>query len=289
MPKYNNKNRSFAQAVKSVMTDENVDLDTDMIELKNHSGLSESKEPEADDEIDNFTIKVKNKESDNIAPDASVAPEGELKAEPEEAKEKTVKEKTSDKDEKMKEKKKDEKKPVIKKETQMAEIEKELSSSEEIVSFGEDTTFITKDTQMSGNIESEGDVEVRGRVDGNVKCTGKLIVSGKITGDINAGDLYGEEANITGEIRVSGTVKIGAGSVTVGNIYAEKAVVAGAVKGDMDIRDEVVLESTAIVVGNIKSKSVDISSGAIVDGFCKQVYASIDVDKYFNSDIESLS
>ena len=65
-------------------------------------------------------------------------------------------------------------------------------------------------------------------------------------------------------------------------------MIAGAVKGDMDIRDEAVLESTAVVVGNIKSKTVDISSGAIVDGFCKQSYASVDVDKFFNSQLESI-
>ncbi len=175
------------------------------------------------------------------------------------------------------------------KELKISQMDGELRSTEEIVSFGEDTTYVTKDTIIHGNIESDGDVEVRGQVEGNIKCSGKLIIGGKVTGDISTGDLYGEEANITGEIKASGVVKIGAGSVTVGNISAETAVVAGAVKGDMDIRDEVVLESTAIVVGNIKSKSVEVSSGAIVEGFCKQVYSNVDVEKYFKSDIETLS
>ena len=171
----------------------------------------------------------------------------------------------------------------------LGELEKEIHTNDEILGIGEDTTYITKGTTISGNIDSDGDVEVLGRVDGNIRCTGKLIVGGRVVGDIDAGDFYAESANISGEIRSQGTVKIGVGSVTIGNISAETAVIAGAVKGDIDIKDSVVIDSTAIVVGNIKSKSVQVNSGAIVDGFCKQVYSDTDIDKYFNSGIEDLN
>lgn len=171
----------------------------------------------------------------------------------------------------------------------LGELEKEIHTNDEILGIGEDTTYITKGTTISGNIDSDGDVEVLGRVDGNIRCSGKLIVGGRVVGDIDAGDFYAESANISGEIRSQGTVKIGVGSVTIGNISAETAVIAGAVKGDIDIKDSVVIDSTAIVVGNIKSKSVQVNSGAIVDGFCKQVYSDTDIDKYFNSGIEDLN
>ncbi|MCR5104499.1 MAG: polymer-forming cytoskeletal protein [Eubacterium sp.] len=171
----------------------------------------------------------------------------------------------------------------------LGELEKEIHTNDEILGIGEDTTYITKGTTISGNIDSDSDVEVLGRVDGNIRCTGKLIVGGRVVGDIDAGDFYAESANISGEIRSQGTVKIGVGSVTIGNISAETAVIAGAVKGDIDIKDSVVIDSTAIVVGNIKSKSVQVNSGAIVDGFCKQVYSDTDLDKYFNSGIEDLN
>jgi cytoskeletal protein CcmA (bactofilin family) len=171
----------------------------------------------------------------------------------------------------------------------MNALEQEIRSSDELRGIGEDTTYITKGTAINGNIESDGDIEILGRVDGNVRCGGKLIVGGRVTGDIETGELYAEVANISGEIRATGTVKIGSGSVTVGNIFAETAVIAGAVKGDIDIRDSVVIDSTAVIVGNIKSKSVQVNSGAIIDGFCKQEYSEVDVEKYFKSGIESLS
>lgn len=171
----------------------------------------------------------------------------------------------------------------------MEALEQEIRSSDELRGIGDDTTYITKGTTINGNVESDGDIEILGRVDGNVRCGGKLIVGGRVTGDIETGELYAEVANISGEIRAAGTVKIGSGSVTVGNIFAETAVIAGAVKGDVDIRDSVVIDSTAVIVGNIKSKSVQVNSGAIIDGFCKQEYSDVDVEKFFNSGIESLS
>ena len=171
----------------------------------------------------------------------------------------------------------------------MEALEQEIRSSDELRGIGDDTTYITNGTTINGNVESDGDIEILGRVDGNVRCGGKLIVGGRVTGDIETGELYAEVANISGEIRAAGTVKIGSGSVTVGNIFAETAVIAGAVKGDVDIRDSVVIDSTAVIVGNIKSKSVQVNSGAIIDGFCKQEYSDVDVEKFFNSGIESLS
>ena len=171
----------------------------------------------------------------------------------------------------------------------MNTLEQEIRSSDELRGIGDDTTYITKGTIINGNVESDGDIEILGRVDGNVKCGGKLIVGGRVTGDIETGALYAEVANISGEIRAAGNVKIGAGSVAVGNIFSETAVIAGAVKGDVDIRDSVVIDSTAVIVGNIKSKSVQVNSGAIIDGFCKQEYSEVDVEKYFKNGIENLS
>ncbi|HBZ02965.1 MAG TPA: hypothetical protein DEO83_04050 [Lachnospiraceae bacterium] len=319
MPRYNKNNRSFAQAVKSILPEvdasteiESVKQQQEMLnkqqEIKQEEQVNEDKKESSEKKSEKHSEektekKIKEKETktesniskDKKNDDSSDSAENKIPADNKKL-DSGIEEIVHISDEEKNKNQSGKKSGTANaeasdsgiKEQHMSELEKELRSSEEIISLGEDTTFITKGTVISGNIESDGDVEVRGRVDGNIRCSGKLIIGGRVTGDIDAGELYSEEANISGEMRVRGTVKIGVGSVTVGNIYAETAVVAGAVKGDMDVRDEAVLESTAIVVGNIKSKSVDISSGAIVDGFCKQEYASVDIDKYFNGQLESI-
>ena len=307
MAKYKRNTQSFAEAVRNVSSDvteikaeqqeNDSDVDAEELNAVEEDELSEDQsEIKSENKSETKSARLSSDDEINDSKQETVEKINEVKSESGTGNKagKKSEGKTEDKNE-NKTGKSSGGKTVIKermnmdtREIRIPQMEKELKSTEEIKGLNEDTTFITQGTLVHGDIESDGDIEVRGRVDGNIRCSGKLIISGTVNGDIVAGELYGEEADITGEIRAQGIVKIGAGSVTVGNISAETAVVAGAVKGDMDIRDEVVFDSTAVVIGNIKSKSVDIRSGAIVEGFCKQVYSNVDVEKYFSKDIESL-
>ncbi|HAL02630.1 MAG TPA: cell shape determination protein CcmA [Lachnospiraceae bacterium] len=157
-----------------------------------------------------------------------------------------------------------------------AEKEQEASSI-----LADDTTYITKGTVIKGDIETDGGIDVIGTVEGNVKCAGKLIVGGTIEGNVEAGEIYANAAKIKGEIMTEGSVKIGVGTVVVGNVTATSAVIAGAVNGDIDVQGPVVLDSTAIVMGNIKSMSVQINTGAVIEGMCSQCYAEVNPTSFF--------
>ena len=71
------------------------------------------------------------------------------------------------------------------------------------------------------------------------------------------------------------------GSVIVGDITATSGVIAGAVKGEIDINGPVVVDSTAIIVGNIKAQSIQINNGAVIEGFCSLSYSEVDVENIF--------
>lgn len=143
------------------------------------------------------------------------------------------------------------------------------------------TTYITKGTRIEGNLFTDGSVDIIGTVEGDVNCYGKLVVSGGINGKVNASEVYANAAKITGEIVSTGSVKIGVGSVIVGNIEAQSAVIAGAINGDLDVKGPVIVDSTAVIMGNIKSRSVQINNGAVIEGFCSQCYSDIDVKSFF--------
>lgn len=147
--------------------------------------------------------------------------------------------------------------------------------------LSDDTTYITKGTTVKGDLETDGGIDIIGTVEGNVTCAGKLIVGGNVKGNVNAGEVYSNAAKIEGEITATGSVKIGVGSVVVGNVNATSAVIAGAVNGDIDVKGPVIVDSTAVVMGNIKSRSVQINNGAVIEGFCSQCYSEIDVKSFF--------
>ena len=142
-------------------------------------------------------------------------------------------------------------------------------------------TVITNGTRVIGSIESEGSVEVDGIVEGNIVCNGKITVTGAVKGDTTSAEFFADSAKLEGEVKSTGTVKVGLGSVIVGNIGATSAVIAGAVKGDIDVQGPVVVDTSAVVMGNIKSRSVQINNGAVIEGFCSQCYADIDVKGIF--------
>lgn len=146
----------------------------------------------------------------------------------------------------------------------------------------DETAVITSGMNVRGDIASTGSLEVLGVVTGNIAVNGKLNILGQVEGDSKAQEIYCENANITGEVNSLSSVKIGQSSVIIGNIFATSAVIAGAVKGDIDVKGPVVLDTSAIVMGNIKSKSVQINNGAVIEGVCSQCYADVSPTSFFD-------
>lgn len=147
----------------------------------------------------------------------------------------------------------------------------------------DESAVITKGTKINGDIESDGSLEIVGSVNGNVSCNGKLTISGVVKGNSSASEIFANEARIEGEVKSEGTVKIGLGSVIIGNVFATSAVIAGAINGDIDVKGPVIVDASAVVMGNIKSKSVQINNGAVIEGFCSQSYSDINVKEFFES------
>ena len=145
----------------------------------------------------------------------------------------------------------------------------------------DETAVVTEGMTITGDIVTEGSLELIGTVNGNLDILGKLNITGTIQGNSKAAEIFAEGSKITGEVNSLGSVKIGQNSVVIGNITATSAVVAGAVKGDIDVQGPVILDTTAIVMGNIKSKSVQINNGAVIEGMCSQCYADVNPTSFF--------
>lgn len=90
-----------------------------------------------------------------------------------------------------------------------------------------------------------------------------LLVQGKII----------STENLTIDGRVEGTIELGDHSLTIGpgasveaDLVAQTIVVSGAVKGNVQARVKVDLQSTASVIGDIVSPLIVMADGAMVTG-----------------------
>ena len=144
-----------------------------------------------------------------------------------------------------------------------------------------ETGVIPNGMTVTGDITTNGSLDIMGTVKGNVTVAGKLNITGNIEGDSRAEEIFADGARIIGEVISNGSIKVGQSSVIKGNMSATSAVLAGAVKGDIDVKGPVVLDSTSIIMGNIKSKSIQINNGAAIEGLCSQCYAEVSPSSFF--------
>lgn len=142
-------------------------------------------------------------------------------------------------------------------------------------------TVITKGTTINGSIISDCSLDVMGTINGDIECLGKLTISGKVTGNSLASEIIVNTDRLEGSVVSEGAVKVGLGTIVIGDVTAASAVFAGAVKGEIDVKGPVVLDSTAIIKGNIKAKSIQMANGAVMDGFCSLSYADLKIDDIF--------
>ncbi|MBR6237509.1 MAG: polymer-forming cytoskeletal protein [Lachnospiraceae bacterium] len=145
----------------------------------------------------------------------------------------------------------------------------------------DEVATITRMMTVNGDLNSNGSLDIIGAVNGNINVKGKLNVTGSIVGNSQAAEIYAQDATIAGDVTSTGSVKVGSNTVIRGNIYATSAVIAGAVKGDIDVHGPVILDATAIVMGDIKSKAVQINNGAAIEGRCSQCYADVSPSNFF--------
>jgi cytoskeletal protein CcmA (bactofilin family) len=97
------------------------------------------------------------------------------------------------------------------------------------------------------------------------------IISGgvRIVGDIHGAGILKVDGSIEGSIRGSRQVFLGQASEVHGDISTAEAVIAGRVLGSVFTSVRLELQPTAIVDGDIETKSIVVLEGARINGSVK--------------------
>lgn len=93
--------------------------------------------------------------------------------------------------------------------------------------------IIEKTTVIVGNITSQADFRIDGKVEGTISTTGKVVI--------------GEEGIVSGKI------------------ICENSDVAGTIKGNLDVAGILSLKSSARIEGEVVAGKLAVESGASVD------------------------
>ena len=90
-------------------------------------------------------------------------------------------------------------------------------------------------------------------IEGNLRSNGNIRIEGKIVGDV-----------IT-----DAKVSLGESSSVEGKIAAKDAEVQGEVKGKLEITNLLTLKNSSVINGDINTTKLEIESGAVFKGKCK--------------------
>ena len=91
-------------------------------------------------------------------------------------------------------------------------------------------------TLLNGDLSTEGDIRIDGKIIGNVTSKAKTVV--------------------------------GATGVIQGNVYCQNAYIDGTVNGNIEVAELLILSKTANVTGDIKIKKLVVEEGARFNGKC---------------------
>lgn len=98
----------------------------------------------------------------------------------------------------------------------------------------------------------------------------KTIIGGgsSIKGDLSVSGVMRVDGDVAGDISSNSCVMIGENARICGNIVAVSVMSRGLIKGNILAEDEVKLFSSAIILGDVLTKKVNIQDGVLFEGRC---------------------
>ena len=94
-----------------------------------------------------------------------------------------------------------------------------------------------------------------------------VIANGmRIVGDVESSGVIKVDGRIDGSVTHARQVLLGRGATIKGNIVADEVVIGGTVDGGIRSSERLELQATAIVNGDIETKSIVVLEGARING-----------------------
>lgn len=130
----------------------------------------------------------------------------------------------------------------------------------------EETTIISRNTVVEGNIRSFANVNVEGSIKGDVISTKDAHVSGKLVGNLECNNASMIGSQMQGNVNSKGQVKFNKDSLILGDVSASYLDMNGKVKGNIDISGKAEFKADSYILGDITVASLTVHDGATING-----------------------
>lgn len=148
--------------------------------------------------------------------------------------------------------------------------------------FGADdneTTVISRNTVIDGNIRSFANMSIDGNVKGNVETTKDIDINGKVVGNIACNNASLRTSQIQGNIQMKGNAFMERDTLLIGDLTSTYANVNGKIKGNLATSGKTELKSDAVVFGDISASTITVEDGAIIQGYVSTTFLNKEESK----------
>ena len=127
-------------------------------------------------------------------------------------------------------------------------------------------SFLAPGTVLEGTLRSAGDIEIAGSFKGDISTEGTVVLRSDIHGNVSACSLDLKGCRLEGDVVIKGLVYISQDSVIIGNVTADDLKCSGQITGDLKIKENTLLESSAKITGNVTTATIAVEKGAVING-----------------------
>ena len=138
----------------------------------------------------------------------------------------------------------------------------------------DEVTVISRNTVIDGNVRSLANMQVDGNIKGNVETTRDIDMTGKVVGDIKCNNASMNSAAMQGNLTIKGKMRMDRDTILIGDLTSQYADVNGRIRGKMEIAGKAELKRDAIVFGDINASTIEVTDGAIIQGYVNTTFLS---------------
>ncbi|MGN0666952.1 MAG: polymer-forming cytoskeletal protein [Huintestinicola sp.] len=136
----------------------------------------------------------------------------------------------------------------------------------------EETTVISRNTRINGDINSFANVNIDGSVQGDIKLTKDISVTGKVVGNIECNNATLTGSSMQGSVSSKGQVRMDRDSVLLGDIATQYLDLNGRIKGNVDVGGKAEFKTDAVIMGNITASTISVIDGAVIKGYVNTTF-----------------
>ena len=131
------------------------------------------------------------------------------------------------------------------------------------------TTVLAAGSVFEGTLRAKGGVDLACEFKGDIFAEGDVVMRTSLEGNVEGKRVELISCAIHGDIKAGAQVRVDRGSSVKGNVVTRDLTCSGKVEGDITASGHVVLESDAVLTGNLTAATLSIDEGAAIDGSLK--------------------